>query len=476
MKTSLFASALFVSLTFAFSATAAVRYVSVNSTNPIPPYTTFATAATVIQQAVNAAVPGDTVQIASGNYTQQVVVAFKSGLTLTGEPGTVLHAFPGMVPSLEAYGTAARAVCAMYRSDVVLSGLHFKGESLGGSFSAPVDGLFFLGGGGIATNCTFSGFRPVGTSDATVARAVSGLNRVGTGAGLASVTIAGNTFTNNQFSIILSGDAISSAELLRITTRVHGNTFTGYGPGPGGNGGIVLVCGVGGEVTQNVFCGFAGTGNILNSAIWAYDSSAPTHGRFVPMQQLNIEANTFTNNAQHIALLGANGSRVVNNKFLGAVPGAVSWGGLVFGGTNLLVANNNFADMPTGTLLFGAGYEPWSGWPALPLAANPSLIGNWFCNVPEPIRLNPPFTVLQGQGTETNCPFAPRFQAITKSSPGDILVSLRGWHGDLYVIESSTNLQHWSPVYTNVFTLPLSEFRDTNTPAGPQRFYRAFKQ
>jgi hypothetical protein len=141
----------------------------------------------------------------------------------------------------------------------------------------------------------------------------------------------------------------------------------------------------------------------------------------------------------------------------------------------MLVANNNFSDMPTGARLFGAGYQP-SGWPAFPPASNPGLIGNWFCNVPEPIRLNPLFTGLQEQGTETNCPFAPRFQSITKSSTGEIVASLRGWHGDSYVIETATNLQHWAPVHTNSMTLPLFEFRDTNTPASPQRFYRAFRQ
>jgi hypothetical protein len=90
--------------------------------------------------------------------------------------------------------------------------------------------------------------------------------------------------------------------------------------------------------------------------------------------------------------------------------------------------------------------------------------------------VNPLFTVMQEQGTETNCPVAPRFQSITKSSNGEFLASLRAWHGESYVIETSTNLQNWAPAHTNVMTLPLFEFTDTNTPASPQRFYRAFKQ
>jgi hypothetical protein len=139
------------------------------------------------------------------------------------------------------------------------------------------------------------------------------------------------------------------------------------------------------------------------------------------------------------------------------------------------VANNNFSDMPTGIRLVGT--ETWpSPWPALPPAANPNLVANWFCNVATPIQVNPLVTVMQQQSTQTNCPFAPRFQSITKSSHGEILTSLRGWHRDSYVIETSTNLQDWAPVQTNEMRLPLFEFRDTNTSASPHRFYRGLKQ
>jgi hypothetical protein len=50
------------------TAHATVRYVNANSATPTPPYTNWATAATTIQQAVNAAVAGDEIVVTNGHY------------------------------------------------------------------------------------------------------------------------------------------------------------------------------------------------------------------------------------------------------------------------------------------------------------------------------------------------------------------------------------------------------------------------
>jgi hypothetical protein len=112
-------------LTAAINAAAKVLYVDLNSTNPIPPYTNWITAATNIQHAIDAARPDDTILVTNGVYstggravasdhTNRIVMAKWRMVvrSVNGPEVTVIRGVPGIGPqgarcAYLAYGTVS---------------------------------------------------------------------------------------------------------------------------------------------------------------------------------------------------------------------------------------------------------------------------------------------------------------------------------------------------------------------------------
>lgn len=143
----------------ALPARGAHLYVDINSTNPVVPYTNQATAATIIQDAVDAATNGDVVVVYPGIYTN----GFGACAPLAGNSNRVAIGKPITVQS--AYGAASTVIVgagpAYYdgvRCAYLTNGASLKGFTLRGGasfhFSTYVGGGgAFLDRGGVLEDC-----------------------------------------------------------------------------------------------------------------------------------------------------------------------------------------------------------------------------------------------------------------------------------------------------------------------------------
>ncbi len=122
-----------------FSVWAATLYVALNSPNPTPPYTTWATAAANIQYAVNAAETGDEIVVSNGVYAGGVSV--NKPLTLLGVNG----------PQFTIINGGGANQCVYLGSGASLSGFTLT------------NGVAYQGGGvycapsAVVSNCTIIG-------------------------------------------------------------------------------------------------------------------------------------------------------------------------------------------------------------------------------------------------------------------------------------------------------------------------------
>lgn len=380
-----------------------------------------------IQAAVNAAQTNDTIHIAPGVYTGQVVITNKI-LTLIGQPGTILRATTNL-PPIQGYAGAQFPIVGIRSSQVTLRGLTFEGERLAERFSGPggLQGIYFRQSSGNVENCAFYGFREStpGPEDA-IAIAFANLDD---GPAEVDFLVVGSTFADNYNGITVVG--LPTRKSINVT--LENNTVVGPGPLHTSDSisGIFIREGVSGRVAGNTISGYSyvGTGPDFPVAIGieaANEANYPP--AFGLLQHLVIEGNTLRDNQIHIALIKGDNSEVRNNRFQGTASGIIPVG-LAATGTNVTIANNQFENMAEAIRLMGN--DPNFGT-LLGIAVNAQVTSNRFCGVTTNITVQPLASATQ-VGTLL-CPFPPPTLAIAPA----VLLSWPAIETG-YVVECATN-------------------------------------
>lgn len=267
-------SSVFLGLT----ASGAVLYVDLNSTNPVAPYTSWSTAATTIQDAVDAANPGDQLLVNDGRYqtgarsvdgttTNRVVI--NKAVTVQSVNGSAATAIDGGGIMRCAYLTNGAALVGFTLTNGFTSGN--GGGVLGQTNSSIVSGCVIIGctaanGGGlygatasnsIISSCgnsssTYGG----GAVNATLVNCLVKINSASTAGGAGASTLVGCEIVNNVAANNAGGLDNCTASFCSISTNTAqcGQAAgQGYGYGGGANNSTLTDCIIDGNRAQSSF-------------------------------------------------------------------------------------------------------------------------------------------------------------------------------------------------------------------------------
>ncbi len=295
---------------------AATRYVDLNSGNPIPPYTNWATAALSIQDAVDAAMTGDEILVTNGVYATggRAVFGTMTNRVVVDKPVTVRSINGPEFTIIQ--GRREDAIrCVYLTNGAVLSGFTL---TLGGTRGLG-DYVLELCGGGVWCEST----------SAIVSNCVvAGNSASGGGGGVYSGTLNNCTLTGNMADV---GGGALRGTLNNCT--LTGNSAT---QGGGASYSTLTNCTLTGNMAYQ-YGGGTSSGSLNNCTITGNTAGDSAGGSFGGMlKNCTLTGNSATNYGG-----GANGSRLDNCTLTGN--SAYRGGGASVGTLNKCTLTGNSA-------------------------------------------------------------------------------------------------------------------------------------
>jgi hypothetical protein len=442
------------------SAVATTHYVDLNCTNATPPYTDWATAATNIQDAVDAAVAGDEVVVTNGVYNSGFRTNNAGSSRVVVEKPLTVRSVNGPEVTTIRGGGGLYIRCVMLANDASLSGFTLANGGAGGTAGG---GGLFCASGAVASNCVIVGniavFRGGGASGGTLVNcAVSG-NAAGTYFGL-------------HVPVVDGGGAYGCTLVNCTLTTNKATSYVATARGGGAYGGEMQGCLlVGNSVeapqTMDPAAGGLGGGAIYSS-LWnctlVGNSASAGYSGAVDLSTLNNctlvgnvvgARNSVLNNC--IAYFNdLNCDAESTETYCCTIPQPTSGAGNITnaplfmdtnGWTNLRLQSNSPCINAGDNTVAPAGLD---------LDGNPRIVGG---------------TVDIG---------AYEYQSLSLINFGVVSnqagFSITGQSNQVVIVETSTDLLNWSPLATNTSNGHPFPFNDPTPATLPQRFYRAQAQ